>query len=436
MATLEKRGDTYRVIFYYQNVRFTRSLKTDDKRKAEEQRLRLEGNLALLEQGRLEYDAGKDDLPTLLLTDGRLNSRPEAAKRVTLGEFFERYQGDRPPGKEGNTAYTEDIHIAHLLRLLNGKTALADVPGKLQAYVNERSKEDSRLGGKVSHATVKKELGTLTALWNRWGQNQGLVTTTLSLKNLEYQKKDEKPPFQTWEQIEKQIATGHLSKDEQIELWDSLYLSVAQVGELLEFVRTSPSIIRGHKRSFNFTYPMFCFAAYTGCRRSEMLRSEVRDLDFDAGEVILREKKKDRSKKFTTRRVAMAPQLKAALADWLKRHPGGPHTFCKKGKEGVQPFTEQMATHHLRWALEGGKWKVVRGWHVFRHSLISNLAGLGVGERVIMAVAGHLNRETTRRYTHLMPSTVHDAIRVLFGEGTVIAEPRQFAVPDEPAAPV
>ncbi len=412
MATLEKRGDSYRVIFYYQNVRFTRSLKTDDKRKAEEQQRRLEGNLALLEQGRLEYSPGKDDLPTLLLTDGRLNAKPEAAKRVTLGEFFQKYKENRPPGKEGNTAYTEDIHIAHLLRLIGARTAIPDVPGRLQAYVNERSKEDSRLGGKVSHATVKKELGTLTSLWNRWGQNQGLTTGTLSLKNLEYTKKDEKPPFQTWEQIEKQVASGHLSEDEQAELWDALYLTVAQVEELLEHVRTSPSLIRGHKRSFPFVHPMFCFAAYTGCRRSEMLRSEVRDLDFDAGEVVLREKKKDRTKKFTTRRVAMAPRLRAVLQDWLKIHPGGPYTFCKKGKDGVEPFTEQMATHHLRWALEGGKWKVVRGWHVFRHSLISNLACKGVGERVIMAVAGHLNRETTRRYTHLVPSTVHDAIRL------------------------
>jgi integrase len=436
VATLEKRGDSYRVIFYYQNVRFTRSLKTEDRKKAEEQKLRLEGNLALLEQGRLEYDPGKDDLATLLLTDGRLNARPEAAKRLTLGEFFQRYKHNRPPGKEGNTAYTEDIHIAHLLRLIGGRTALVDVPGLLQGYVNKRSKEDSRLGGKVSHTTIKKELGTLTSLWNRWGANHGLVRGVLSLKNLEYPKKDEKPPFQTWDQIERQIAAGHLSEGEQAELWDALYLSVPQVEELLEYVRTHASVIRGHKRLFPFVYAMFCFAAYTGARRSEMLRSMLRDLDFDAGEIELREKKKDRSKKYTTRRVAMAPQLRAALLEWLKIHPGGPHTFCKKGKGGVEPLTEQMATHHLRWALEGGKWQVVRGWHVFRHSLISNLASRGVSERVIMAVAGHLNRETTRRYTHLVPSTVHDAIRLLFGDRPVVAEARQLVVADEPATPV
>src|SRR3954454_14239111 len=109
MATLEKRGDSYRVIFYYQNVRFARSLKTDSVKKAAELQKRLEGNLQLLEQGRLHYEPGKDDLATVLLTDGRLNTRPEPVKRMTLGDFFERYRAERPPGKEGNTAYTEDI---------------------------------------------------------------------------------------------------------------------------------------------------------------------------------------------------------------------------------------------------------------------------------------------------------------------------------------
>jgi hypothetical protein len=54
MATLEKRGDGFRLIFYYRNERFTRSIRTDKKSKAEEQPRRLEGNLELLEQGRLD----------------------------------------------------------------------------------------------------------------------------------------------------------------------------------------------------------------------------------------------------------------------------------------------------------------------------------------------------------------------------------------------
>ena len=86
--------------------------------------------------------------------------------------------------------------------------------------------------------------------------------------------------------------------------------------------------------------------------------------------------------------------------------------------------------------LDASKWKVLKGWHVFRHSFISNLACRGVSERVIMALAGHLNRETTRRYTHLVPSTVQEAMCLLFGEGALIEESGQVLVGDQPASAI
>ena len=431
VATTEKRGDSFRLIFYYRNQRFTRSLKTDDEGKADELRKRLEGNLELLEQGRLEYGAGKDDLPTLLLTDGKLNARPEAVKRISLGEFFSQYQDNRPPGKERGTVYTEDIHIAHLNRLLDKRTALVEIPAKLQTYVTARCREVSSQGKPVSHVTVKKELGTLSSLWNRWGLRAGLVTIPLTLKDLEYTKAKEKPAFQTWEQIQRRITRGRLSADEQHELWDALFLTVAQVEEVLTFVKHVK--YKWKNSHFPWVYPMFAFCAYTGARRSEMLRCRIEDIDFDSGEVLIREKKKDRSKVETQRRVPMAPQLRQALQNWLAIHPGGPFAFCKKAGE---PLTSQMASHYVRWTLDASKWKVIKGWHVFRHSFISNLACKGISEQVIMALAGHLNRETTRRYTHLVPSTVQDAMGVLFGTRPLVAKADQVVVGDQPAAAV
>jgi integrase len=361
----------------------------------------------------------------LMLSDGKLNAKVEVTERVDLGEFFKRYQANRPPGKEGNTAYTEDIHIRHLLRLLGERTALPDVPGKLQAYVTARAKEETHQGGTVSRVTIKKELGTLTSLWNRWGANNGLVTGTLSLRNLEYPKKADKAPFQTWDQIKRRIDYGQFTEEEQAELWDALYLTVPQVEELLGYVKTAGCLVRPNRprRTFPWVYPMFAFCAYTGARRSEMLRSRVEDLDFEGDEVRVREKKKDRTKRETFRHVPMVPELKEVLRAWLEAHPDGPYTFSKNAGE---PLTEQMATHYLRWTLAGSKWAVVRGWHVLRHSLISNMVSRGVPERVLMEVAGHLNAETSRRYQHLLPSTVRDAFRLVFGgrEGAQGAEPR------------
>jgi integrase len=410
VATLEKRGNGYRLTFWYDGKRYQGSLKTEIKKDADQLKARVERNLQLFAEGRIEYQPG-DDLFVLMLSDGKVNSRPQVTERIDLGEFFARYNAERPPGKEANTRNTESIHIAHLLRLLGNKTNLSDVPERLQAYVTARSAEVSRSGSPISQVTIKKELSTLTSIWNRWGIRATVVNRTLTLRNLEYPKGKQKPPFQTWEQIERRIVRGQLNEDEQAELWDALFLTVSQIEELLSFVRTNGSKIRETVRVFPWVYPMFAFIAYTGARRSEMIRSRIEDIDFETGEITIREKKKDRTIKETMRRVPMAENLRNAMSAWLAIHPGGPLTFCKTRDE---PLTEAMATHYLRWTLDGGKWKVVRGFHCLRHSFISNLASRGVSERIIMALAGHLNRETSRRYAHLIPSTVHDAMRLVF----------------------
>jgi|GEM_PF-4916060 len=47
--------------------------------------------------------------------------------------------------------------------------------------------------------------------------------------------------------------------------------------------------------------------------RSEILRSRVDDLDFEAGTGTIREKKRDRSREMTFRSVPMAGRLRAVL---------------------------------------------------------------------------------------------------------------------------
>src|SRR5207302_1189501 len=83
-----------------------------------------------------------------------------------------------------------------------------------------------RRGENVSHVTIKKELGTLSSVWNKWGMGRGVVSRPLSLKNLEYPKRKEKQTFQTWEQIERRVRQG--ASDE---LWDSVFLTVGQIEE-------------------------------------------------------------------------------------------------------------------------------------------------------------------------------------------------------------
>jgi site-specific recombinase XerD len=72
------------------------------------------------------------------------------------------------------------------------------------------------------------------------------------------------------------------------------------------------------------------------------------------------------------------------------------------------------AHDHLKRTLAGTKWKVIRGWHVFRHSFVSACASKGIDQRLIQSWCGHMSAEMSARYTHLYPSTQRTALDSVF----------------------
>ena len=249
-------------------------------------------------------------------------------------------------------------------------------------------------------------------MWN-WAKHAGYVARPLPLKGLRYPKINEKPPFQTLAEIERRIAQNNLSEEQETELWSSLFLTTDEIRELLDHIRATAR--------HPFVYPMFVFAAHTGARRSEILRSQWDDIDFTVGNVTIREKKRVRGR-LTTRSVPLSPLLRNVLRDWLPRHPDGSFTFLlglnversKKNREKGSPLTRDEAHDHFKRALATSKWSKARGWHVFRHSFCSNCAAAGLDQRVINAWVGHQTEEMERRYRHLIPDQQQRAIADVF----------------------
>jgi len=233
-------------------------------------------------------------------------------------------------------------------------------------------------------------------------------------RGLRYPKFQEKPPLHTWEEIERRIKAGGLTEEQQGELWDALYLTLPEIEKILAHVKK--------KASQPWVYPLICFAAHTGGRRAEMLRVLVSDVDFDGHTVLIREKKKAKGRT-TTRRVPLTPFLAGVLKDWLKVHPGGQYLFCQfevvrsKTKRAVpMPITHDEAHDHFKRTLAATKWKVIRGYHIFRHSFISLCASKGTDQRLIDEWTGHCTEEQRRRYRHLFPTTQQQAILSVFGK--------------------
>jgi integrase len=412
MASLEKRPHGYRVVFMFRGEKFAKSLHTKEVKQAHSSLARLEDTLRRVELGTLIIP-DEADVATFLLSDGNLAAKPKTEKPLTLTELFDAYFANLPAGaNEATTLSGMKTHQRHLERLLgSGFLVQRLTSADLQTFVEKRSKEKG-FRGNVTTTTIKKALVTFRTIW-RWRMHGGLVKGAFPNRGLKFPKSSEKPPFQTWAEIERQIGRGGLSQTEIAELWDCLYLTLPEMAELLEFVKANAAQ--------PFIYPMFAFAAHTGARRSEMVRSRINDLDFDGNAITIHERKKVHSKT-TTRRVPITPLLGQILKEWLQEHPGGNATFAqpagvlrsKTARKEASAITRDEAHDHFKRTLKGSKWSVLRGWHVFRHSFISLLASKGVDQRLIDSFVGHTTEEMRKRYRHLYPSTQQSVIAAVF----------------------
>lgn len=412
MANLQQRNGSYRIRFRHDGKLQTFTLGEVDQDEAENKAKQVDYLLMRLKQGLVTIPAGVD-VVDFIRFDGKPPASQPVATRTTLGTLRDRYIKTNEASLETNSLGTIKIHFGHFEKILGETFDIASLTlADLQEYVDQRAKAPGSKGRKVSPVTIRKELVTLRTAWN-WGAKNILVAGVFPNDGLRFPKGVDKPSFMTRAQIERKITKG-MPKAEVADLWDALYLQVEEIDELLKFVKA--------RTSQPFVYPMFCFAAHTGARRSEIIRLRVTDVDFEDNSVTVTEKKRVKGKT-TTRRVPLSPFLRAVLKDWLKVHPGGTWLFCQtekvarskshKGEEN-RSLTVDEAHDHFQRTLEKSKWDVINGWHCLRHSFISACASKGIDQRLVEEFAGHMSPEISRRYRHLYPSTKNEAIASVF----------------------
>ncbi len=421
MASLELRSDRFRIVFRIGGKKLYASLKTTDRKEAEGCMARLEENLRLVERGRL-IPPPDADIPTFLLSDGKVAERfhlPEQEQALTLEAIVRRYVEVHSNGAmEENSLQTVEMHFRHFSDTLGAAFDINQLKQEnLQAHIDRRAKKKGFHKRKLSPVTLRKEMASFRAMWN-WGVKAGQLTGPFPNQGLVFPKTEEKPPFQTWDEIQRQLGRGGLSAADEKALWDSLFLTVPQIQEILDHVR-------GQELQ-PFVYPMFCFAAHTGARRSEMLRCRVTDVDFEGKRILIREKKRGRGHR-TTRHVPLSPFLADVLRQWFANHPGGIEIFCQQlfiSRSKAKRVNPSVATRnevhdHFHRALHGSKWANLRGWHAFRHSFASNCAARGVDQRLIDAWMGHQTEEMRKRYRHLIPNQEQAAILSVFSAASM-----------------
>jgi integrase len=412
MAAVQERNGRFRILFRYAGKQHAFTIVEDiDRKTADGRASKAEELLRLLKSGRITLPPAID-IATFVEHDGKPPETPSGVvvtrQSTSLGQLRDNYLETFSNGTiEETTLCTRRIHFGHLVRILGAGVKLLDIThAQLQGYVKKRGAKTKKNG--VGEETIRREISTLRAAWN-WGARSNLVTGVLPNKGLRYPRSTEKPPFMTRDEIERRIAAGEPASD----LWECLYLRTPEIIELIETVAANAT--------HPFILPMFAIAAYTGARKSEILRSQRTDIDMEAGAIVLREKKREQGRD-STRRVPLSPALAKILAEWLAVAPESSFTIAKPAlarsrtkKPAGERLTPREAHDHLQRTLADTKWKCVRGYHVLRHSFISALANRGIDQRIIDEFVGHQSEQQRKRYRHLYPTTLKDAITTTFG---------------------
>ena len=180
MASLEKRGRSFRIAFRYQGIKYARAVSTRNEKAAQATLARLEDNLHRLELGTLAPPEG-GDLAGFLLADGRVKQTPTASdaapppqpETLTLAALFADFWAKLPADSlEQSTITGMKIHQRRLEKHFRKDFLIQSLTlTQLQAYVERRSRDDgaSRPQGDRGHdqeghrhASDRLELGPAT----------------------------------------------------------------------------------------------------------------------------------------------------------------------------------------------------------------------------------------------------------------------------------
>jgi integrase len=405
MANLGQKDGIFHIRFRFQAKEFKKSLKTTDKDAAQAALCSVELTIHRLLTGLIRVPATVD--PGDFIVSGGTLTEPSPAvpqqKAPTTRKMMAEYLDGQKHLLAASYHYSQAMHLRHLTRHLGEQV---DLPGDRLTFRDLDGYLKSRLA--VRHAnTAERERITLLQFY-KWAVSQGYLSTSPATGLLPIKGGVDRPPFRTLAEIKRNIERGGLTAEEILDLWECLYLSPEEIAGLLATVRANAQE--------DFSSLLHVIPAYTGMRRGEMLRLRWLEVDLDEDYLTARSRKQSRKKTETVRRIDLHPELKKELLAWREHRPKGQYVICDR--RTMEPIRKDRANRCFWQPLRGTEWRLdsKRNWfkigfHTYRHSFASNLAALGVDQRMIDEWMGHQTEAMRKRYRHLFPKDRQSAIR-------------------------
>lgn len=393
-AHVEEAGRGWRVRLTLEGVRHQRRFST--KGEANEAASLANSILPRLRRGLDQVPAGatREEVGDYLFSGGRLTpspAKPRHEEEVLLKALIESYRLFlKTTHKEISSQKTEEVHLRHLERFLEGEALLRRPVSRLTVGVLRDYRDWRR--EKVKAKTVNKETATFGLLLDFGKAEPNPVRDLVPLPE------DPRPPFRTGVEIERLLLAGVFTEVQKREIRKARVLLLEEIEEILRIAAGSE------------VHVPLSIAVYTGARRGEIARLTWADVDLERRRLTVHSKKQSRSQTLVARTTAIHSSLLPVLQAHRLRTGGMGYLF--PGKE-VCTHTPPNSLHlDLASALEGTAYEGV-GWHTFRHSFITNMARAGVSRDVIKNMVGHVSDEMFERYRHVLPDEQERALEAM-----------------------
>lgn len=306
------------------------------------------------EQGkRYRRSLGKisdDDARTVLqieearLTDRKLTGRKlKPHSSITLEQFAPDYLAWRASEYPASQARVTEAIKNHLIPAF-GAIPMQDLtPWEIERFKTARRAE------KAAPATIKKELDTLKAAFNKAVAWELIPAHRIASVSPPKALRSRPPRYYTKDELE------------------AIYANATQYGALWRFM------------------------ANTGIRRAEVLQARRRHIVDGVIRILSNEGSRTKSAKW--RPVPLSPGALGALVGL--------------GDDYLAP---RIYPQSLSRAFKKDAGKIGGSIHCLRHTFCSHLVMAGIPLRTVQELAGHASYETTLRYAHLSKSHLQDAV--------------------------
>jgi integrase len=158
------------------------------------------------------------------------------------------------------------------------------------------------------------------------------------------------------------------------------------------------------------------FALYTGCRLSEIINLQYKDIDLKRDLIIIRNKENFSTKTGKIRQIPLNNSIRELIKELfpdnsiieLNRHNPECYVFQK---ENGYKYNPDYVTHKFKQYLRKAGINERFHFHCLRHTFITSLINAGVNINYVKEIAGHSTIQTTMKYIHISTNDLREAVK-------------------------